>query len=318
MPETRVLLACPQMEELALDIVRRNSDIRLGGMEWKRFPDRFPDLMLHDVDQLVRNDVSFLACFDDPAVIFEQWSAMRHVARLKPKSFRILLPYFPTGTMERSDHEGQVATAESLATMLSALPAAGPGPIPVYIWDIHALPIKGFFGDNVAPRFKTGLKQLFTWLEGRGAKAAGNLTIVFPDDGAKKRFGKMEPFIKAQKRLGFAVAVCRKERVGDERKVVLSEGDVHGRYAVVIDDLVHSGGTLLACGKAVREAGASVVDAYVTHGVLENGNWRKFDGSVFRTVIITDSCPATAKAVHDDPGFRVLSLVDSIVNAIRQ
>ena len=312
MPDTRILLSCPQMAELAAEIAVRNADIQHGKIDWKRFADGFPDLMIHDVDRLLRHDVSFLACLDDPRVIFEQWSAMRHVAKLRPKSFRIILPYFPTGTMERSDHEGQVATADTLASLLSDLPPAGPGPIPLYIWDIHALQNRHYFGNHIAPRFKTGLKQLFRALEGR------KVTIVFPDDGANKRFGKMKAVLDAQKRLGFSVAVCRKERDGDTRKVVLSEGDVKGADAVVVDDLVHSGGTLLECGKAVLEAGAASVEAYVTHGVLEEGNWKKFDGKVFRKFMMTDSCPGTAKAVRGNPRFEVLSLIDSVVNAIRQ
>lgn len=312
MSETRILLSCPQMDDLAARIAKRNADNRRGRIDWRRFPDGFPDLMVHDVEEIVRHHVSFLACLDDPRVIFEQWAMIRHVAKLKPKSFRIILPYFPTGTMERSDHEGQVATADSLAALLSALPPAGPGPIPIYMWDVHALAIRHYFGDNVVPRFKTGLKQLFSALEGRKA------TIVFPDDGAKKRFGKMDAVRDAHERLGFPIAVCRKERVGDGRRVVLSEGDVAGADAVVIDDIGHSCGTLLECGKAVLASGAASVEAYVTHGVLENGNWKKLDGTVFRKVMITDSCPATAKAVQGDPRFQVLSLIDSVINAIRQ
>lgn len=312
MPE-RILLTCPQMAELAAEIVERNRGIKLGRIDWQRFPDGFPNLMVHDVDDLIDNHVSLLACLDDPSVLLEQWSVMRHVAKLKPKSFRILLPYFPTGTMERSDHEGQVATAATLAALLSALPASGPGPIPLYLWDVHALQNRYYFGDNIVPRFKTGLKLLFTALKGR------KVTIVFPDDGAKKRFGKMEAFLEAQKRLGFHVAVCRKERgAGDERRVVLSEGDVRGQDCVVVDDLVHSGETLIACGQAVLDAGASSVEAYVTHAVLENDNWKKFDGSIFRKVITTNSCPATARAVRGNPYFDVRSLADSIANAIRQ
>ncbi len=313
MSETRYLLTCPQMADLATEIVERNHDIKRGQIDWHRFPDAFPNLMVHNVDGLIDGHVSFLACFDDPSVIFEQWSVMHHVAKLRPRSFRILLPYFPTGTMERSDHEGQVATAASLAALLSTLPTSGPGPIPIYIWDMHALAIRHYFGDNVVARFKTGLKLLFTALKGR------KVTIVFPDDGAKKRFGKMEAFLNEQKRLGFQVAVCRKDRgEGDDRRVVLSEGDVHGQDCIVVDDLVHSGGTLIACGRAVLEAGASSVEAYVTHAVLENGNWKKFDGSVFRKVLTTNSCPATARAVAGNHLFDVRSLADSIANAIRQ
>ncbi len=313
MSQRRVLLACPQMAELAAEVASRSQDIKLGQIDWPRFPDGFPNLHVHDVDGLIESHVSFLACFDSPAVIFEQWSVMRHVAKLKPQSFRILLPYFPTGTMERSDHEGQVATAATLSALLSALPPSGPGPIPLYLWDVHALQNRYYFGDNIVPRFKTGLKLLFTALKGR------KVTIVFPDDGAKKRFGKMEAFLKAQRDLGFRVAVCRKERgEGDSRRVILSEGDVRGQDCVVVDDLVHSGGTLLACGQAVLDAGASSVEAYVTHAVLENGNWKKFDGSIFRKFITTNSCPATARAVAGNPLFDVRSLADSITNAIRQ
>jgi phosphoribosylpyrophosphate synthetase len=313
MPETRILLSCPQMEDLAAEIARRNADIKRGQIDWKRFPDGFPDLMVHDTERLARHHVSFLACFDDPRVIFEQWSMIRHVAKLGPKTFRILLPYFPTGTMERSDHEGQVATADSLSALLSKMPPAGPGPVPLYLWDIHALPNRFYFGDNIKPVFKTGLKQLFTEIEGRK-----NVTIVFPDEGAWKRFGKMEPFVAAKARLGFRVAVCRKVRDGDKRYVTLAEGRVRGRDAIVVDDLIHSGSTLIECGRMLLKKGARSVDAYVTHAVCENAGWKKFDGKVFKTLFLTNSCPATAKAVKGQPHFRVLSLCDSAANAIRQ
>ncbi len=314
MSEQRILLSCPQMETLAEEIVRRSKDITHAKIQWQRFPDGFPNLLLPDVDQVIDHHVSFLACFDDPRVIFEQWSMIHHVAKLKPKSFRLLLPYFPTGTMERSDHEGQVATAHSLAALLSSLPPSGPGPIPIYIWDIHALAIRHYFGENVVPRFKTGLKLLFGALEGRNDR----ITIVFPDDGALKRFAKMDAFTAARKRLAFEVAVCRKVRDGDARRVTLAEGDVKGRVAVVIDDLVHSGGTLIECGKAVLAAGADSVEAYITHGVCENEGWKKFEDTVFERLHLTNSCPATAAAVRYHPKFRVHSLADSITNAIRQ
>lgn len=314
MSETRILLSCPEMAGLAAEIARRNpSDIQLGKIDWKRFPDGYPDLMAHDVERLIRHHVAFLACFDDPRVIVEQWSMMFHLAKLKPKSFRILLPYFPTGTMERSDHEGQVATAHTLAAMLSALPPSGPGPIPIYIWDIHALANRHYFGDNVAPRFKTGLKLLFTEIEGRE-----DVTVVFPDEGASKRFGKMDAFIDAKKRLGFEVAVCRKVRDGDRRIVTLAEGQVKDRNTIVIDDLVHSGSTLIECGKMLLDAGAQSAECYVTHAVCENEGWKRFDGSVFRKFHMTNSCPATAKAVKRNPNFHVHSLADSAANAIRQ
>jgi len=55
------------------------------------------------------------------------------------RSLTLVLPYFPTGTMERIEQEGQIATAVTLATILSAIPLCSAGPARIVIYDIHAL-----------------------------------------------------------------------------------------------------------------------------------------------------------------------------------
>ncbi len=308
MTNSRILYASPQMQKLAEEICMRDPRVTLGRISWERFPDTFPDTFLHDVAAVQNADVSFLACFANPDTIFEQMSAIYTLAELGCKSLQILLPYFPTGTMERVDHEGQVATASTLARMLSAVAPAGPGPVPLYIWDIHALPIRHYFGQNISPRFKTGTKLL------KKRIATEKVAIAFPDEGAWKRFKTM--FQDADDQPLFPFIICRKVRDGNKRVVTVSEGDPTGYHVVIIDDLIHSGGTIIECAHALRVAGAREISVYATHGVMEEGAWKKFLNAGFSKVWITDSCPATAAAVDGIEPFEVLSLSESITNAI--
>ena len=297
-----VLLASPSMQPLAKRICEGNDSISYCEISWGHFPDGFPDTFIENKETLMNANVSFLACFDTPATIFEQISVIYDLAEYSPKSFKVLLPYFPTGTMERKDHEGQIATASSLAHMLSAVAPSGPGPVPFYIWDIHALPIRHYFGQNIAPRFKTGTKLLKERLKGQ------KIAIGFPDEGAWKRFHSMFA--------GLPIIICSKVRDGETRIVKISEGDVKDKHVVIVDDLVHSGGTTIKCFDALMTAGAKKVSAFSTHGVMELEAWKKFLNVGFEKVWITDSCPKTAELVSGKGPFEVLSLKESITSAI--
>lgn len=292
---------------LAKEICRLAPEVGLLDVSWGRFPDSFPNIFINGAADLSDADVSFLACFDRADAIFEQVSLMYALAALRPRSLKILLPYFPTGTMERIDTEGQVATASTLAQMLSAIAPAGPGPVPLYIWDIHALPIRHFFGPNIAPRFKSGIKLLREELAGR------DVSIAFPDEGAKKRFKAMFTGISGEP--DFPLIVCRKERIGDKRQVVVSEGEVAGRDVVIVDDLIHSGGTVIECLKALNAAGAKSVSAYATHGVFDCGSEAKFMEAGFARFYVTDSCPSASVLDGQGP-FKVISLAGRMAKAI--
>lgn len=313
----RVLYFSPPMAELARSIAKRHPDIVLGEIGFGRFPDGSPNTKVAGAKELAKADVAFLACFDDWGAYFETLSVHYHLASLAPRSYRLIVPFMKTSTMERATSEDQVITAKTMLQALGAVGPAGPGIVPLYAYDIHALAIQSFAGPNLVLRLKTGLKLLFQKLAEESEPE--KLVIVFPDDGAKKRFGEMPPLVEAQARLGFTVAVCGKTRLGAEgRKVVLMEGDVRGRRAVIVDDLVRSAGTLFACAQALRDNGADAVDAYGTHVVHEDAGWKKFDGNAIRRLYMTDSCPASVQAVRGNPNVEVLSLVDSIANAIRE
>jgi phosphoribosylpyrophosphate synthetase len=159
---------------------------------------------------------------------------------------------------------------------------------------------------------KSGIKYLKRKLEGNA------VSIAFPDAGAHKRFKVMFEEKESDGSAKYPFIVCSKERKGDERRVVIAEGEVAGKDVVIVDDLVHSGGTILECFKALKAAGARTVSAYVTHGVMENGAWERFRDAGFHRVYLTDSCPGTAETVDGIDPFRVITLAASIANAVME
>ena len=88
--------------------------------------------------------VAFLASFSSPAVIFEQLSIIYALPRMFVSSFTLVLPFFPTGTLERMEDEGDIATAFTLARILSNIPISRGGPTSLVIFDIHALQVSTF------------------------------------------------------------------------------------------------------------------------------------------------------------------------------
>ena len=117
-----VLFYCKEMEELARKVAHANSNVELGCIDWDLFADGFPDLFVKNAKMLRNANVCFMASFHSPSVIFEQLSVCYSLPRLFVKSFTLVLPFFPTGTMERVEDEGEVATANSLARMISSIP----------------------------------------------------------------------------------------------------------------------------------------------------------------------------------------------------
>ncbi|CAG9466872.1 unnamed protein product [Pedinophyceae sp. YPF-701] len=276
----------------------------------RSFADGFPNLFVKDALDIRNQHVAYLASFHDPAVIFEQLSVIYALPRLFVSSFTLVLPFFPTGTAERMEQEGDVATAVTLARMLSNIPMSRGGPTSLVIFDIHALQERFYFGDTVLPLFESGIPLLRDEL--RALPDADHITIAYPDEGAWKRF---HTFFD-----DYPEVICTKVRDGDKRIVRLKEGDPKGRHVVIVDDLIQSGGTLIQCQRMLSTLGAAHVSAYATHGVFPSKSYEKFqeekDGG-FKHVWITDSNPVIAKALEGRAPFSVITLARPIADALQ-
>ncbi|KAL1808251.1 ribose-phosphate pyrophosphokinase 4 [Daucus carota subsp. sativus] len=303
------LFYCAEMKALAERIASESDTIELRSITWRTFADGFPNLFISNAHGIRGQHVAFLASFSSPGVIFEQLSVIYALPKLFVSSFTLVLPFFPTGTSERMEEEGDIATAFTLARILSNVPISRGGPTSLVVFDIHALQERFYFGDNVLPCFESGVPLLKNRLQ--QLPDSDNISIAFPDDGAWKRFHKQLQH--------FPTIVCNKVREGDQRIVRLKEGDPKGRHVVIVDDLVQSGGTLIECQKMLAKHGAAKISAYVTHGIFPNRSWERFEHDTngcpengFNYFWITDSCPLTVKEVKNRQPFEVLSLASSI------
>lgn len=314
-----LVMAHSSISGLAEELVRSNP-MRYEKIEvnWKEFESGMPNIFIPEVHRLPQKNVLLLVNFRSKEILLDQLAVIYAIPRYGCRSFTVCLPFFPTGTMERIDQEGEVATAATLSRMLSATPLTPSGPCKFLIFDIHALQIRFYFQDSILPVLLTAMPLLKNVLQKRYKDE--KVAIAFPDEGAKKRFGGF--FAKE----GYPILFCSKVREGDKRVVRIAEGNAQDHHVVIVDDLCNTGGTVIACRDALSSGGAAKVSVFVTHGVFPQESWRKFEKAGFEKIFITDSIPETVKAFQQHVAthgqaspFEVISLaplLDQYVSTI--
>jgi ribose-phosphate pyrophosphokinase len=311
-----VLLTCPEFASVAKDLLKRVPNEMEGAwIEWKVFPDGTPNLRF-DAESVEGRDVILLGSLDLQNLL-PLMSIIYAVPRCLARSFTVILPFFPTGTMERVETEGEVATAKTLARMLSATPSPNLGETTFVVFDIHALATRFYFSDTVKIQLVTAVPLLFKEIALLEATEGVKPVIAFPDEGAKKRFS----IYFASK---FDMILCIKTRVGDKRELVLQEGNPVGRHVIVVDDLIQSGGTLLSCKDLLYAKGAAKVSAFAVHAVFPKESWKSFLTSntpkgkrPFHHVFVSDSVPKVAQVLQGKSPFKILSLAERLAELIQ-
>jgi phosphoribosylpyrophosphate synthetase len=243
-------------------IILESKHFYRGYINWKEYADKTPDIKMNaeTVKRIRGGKVIYFAyfSFNEPNVtsIITQLLFLNSLNHYGVSEINIVLPYFPVGTMERIVGEGEVPTAFSLAHMLNMIPS-GASKNNLYIFDIHALCSRFFFHTNTIPILISMMPNFINEIKSISGKNNGASIIVFPDDGAKKRFEKLvDPSIKT--------VTCSKTRVGDKRKIRIDAGLEHfnnkenkkivGKINLyLIDDLVQTGGTLVETFKGLFE-----------------------------------------------------------------
>ncbi|MBI3419835.1 MAG: ribose-phosphate pyrophosphokinase, partial [Proteobacteria bacterium] len=168
-----------------------------------------------------------------------------------------VIPYYGYARQDRKTGPRTPISAKLVANLLTIS-----GADRVLTMDLHAGQIQGFFDiplDNLhaAPVF---VKHIKATVKG------GDLVAVSPDVGGVVRARSLAKRINAD----LAIIDKRREKAGVS-EVMNIIGDVKGRVCIMVDDIVDSAGTLCNAAVALKEAGASAVYAYVTHGVLSGG-----------------------------------------------
>ena len=224
--------------------------------------------------------------------------------RASAKRITAVIPYFGYARQDRKPGPRTPISAKLVANLITVA-----GADRVLSVDLHAGQIQGFFDiptDNLyaAPVMSADIKARF---------GTDNLMVVSPDVGGVVR---ARALAKRLANAPLAIVDKRRERAG-ESEVMNIIGDVEGRFCILIDDIVDSAGTLCNAAAALKEAGATEVAAYVTHGVLSGGAVARVEGSALKELVITDSI-AAPDAVAEAKKIRTLTIAPLLGEAIKR
>jgi len=205
-----------------------------------------------------------------------------------------VIPYFGYARQDRKSASRTPITAKLVADLLQRA-----GADRILTMDLHAGQIQGFFDipvDDLTSRvvFAKDIKRSIGIREEPEVEQAGTV-FVSPDAGGAVRARKFADMFHGD----IAIVDKRRPEAGVAEVMALI-GDVKNKHAILVDDIVDSGGTLCKAAEAILDAGALSVRAYITHGVLSNGASKKIDASKLEELVISDSIPykGTSKKVR--------------------
>ena len=205
-----------------------------------------------------------------------------------------------------SRQDKKSAPREPISARLVAHMLESAGADRVVTMDLHAGQLQGFF--SVPVDHMTAIMMLTAYF--RDLALGGDLVVVAPDAGRVKLNKKFADLVGAD------LAILDKERPRQQvAQIGYVIGDVKGKTAIIIDDIIDTAGTLCAAGEAVMAAGAERVLAAATHGVFSGAAYENLVGSPFERVVVTDTIPLRSGA----PDFvRVLTCADLLTDSIRR
>ena len=197
-----------------------------------------------------------------------------------------VIPYFGYARQDRKSASRTPITAKLVADLLTTA-----GAHRVLTMDLHAGQIQGFFNipvDDLTSRL------VFAKDIRHNVGTDNGTVFVSPDAGGVVRARKFADMFSGD------IAIVDKRRPEAGKSEVMNLiGDVKGKHAILVDDIIDSGGTLCNAAKAIMDAGALSVRAYITHGVLSGEACQRVEKSVLEELVITDSiadrCPKNCK-----------------------
>jgi ribose-phosphate pyrophosphokinase len=204
-----------------------------------------------------------------------------------------------------SRQDKKSAPREPISARLAARMLESAGADRVLTMDLHAGQIQGFFRTPVD--HMTALFMLTQHFEDLGLS---DLVVVAPDAGRVKLNKKFAS------KLGAELAILDKERPAQQvAEIGYVIGDVRGRTAVLVDDMIDTAGTLQAAAQTVLDEGAARVYAAATHPILSGNAYENLVAAGFEQIVVTDTIPIRPGAPDN---LQVLSCAELLTDSIRR
>ena len=222
--------------------------------------------------------------------------------RASAKRINVVLPYFPYSRSDKKDQPRVPVTAKLIAELLEAAGASR-----VITCDLHNPAIQAYF--NIQCDRLTGEFLLEKYFE---EKKLDDLVVVATDAGSSKKAYKYSEFFKCP------MALIDKRRNGndDNAKAIHIIGDVKGKNALIFDDEISTGGTMMEAVKIVKEHGAKAVYAGCIHPVLCGDAVEKIKNSDLTEFVVTNTIPVEKEKKIEK--IKILSIAPLFAETIRR
>ena len=260
-----------------------------------------------EIEKNVRGaDVFLLQTLSTPVNdnVMELLIIMDALKRASAESVTAVIPHFAYSRQDRKASPRTPISAKLLSDLITVAGASR-----VITMDLHAGQIQGFFNipfDNIyaSPVFLNYIKNHV---------ASDNLILVSPDAGGVDRVSWYA------KRLEKDIAMIDKRRTGpNQAKAMNIVGDVQGKDAIIIDDMIDTAGTLVEAAKALKANGANKIYSFATHGVFSNPAAERIQAcEELEAVVITDTLPLAPEIKAVDK-IKVLSTGEILSKAIHR
>jgi ribose-phosphate pyrophosphokinase len=277
--------------------------VPLGTAKVKNFSDG--EIMVEIGENVRGRDIYVVqsTCYPTNNNLMELLIMIDALKRASAATISAVIPYYGYARQDRKVAPRTPITSKLVADLITTA-----GADRVVTIDLHAGQIQGFFNipvDNLyaAPVMLEHLKRRFP---------DGDAVMVSPDAGGTERARAFA------KRLGCTLAVIDKRRTGPNvAEVMHLIGDVKGKAAIILDDMIDTAGTLTQAARALKEHGAKSIYACATHGVLSGPAIERINDSPIEEVLITDTIPLGDK-VNLTGKVKVLTVAELLAEAIRR
>ncbi|MDL1872523.1 ribose-phosphate pyrophosphokinase [Deltaproteobacteria bacterium PRO3] len=274
--------------------------VPLGAAQVKRFSD---GEVWVEIDENVRGkDVFIIQSTSRPANehLMELLIMIDALKRASAERITAVMPYYGYARQDRKVQPRTPITSKLVADLITSA-----GAHRVLSVDLHAGQIQGFFNIPFDHLYATPI--LLDYIK---ENLMNDLVIVSPDAGGAERARAYA------KRLEVGLAMIDKRRTRPNVSEVMNViGEVEGKTAIIVDDMVDTAGTLTQAAQALADNGAKRVFACATHGVLSGPAVERIEKSVLSALVVTNTI-SQPEAVLKHPKIKVLSMAKLLGEAI--
>ena len=275
--------------------------VELGNAKVAKFSDGEIQV---EILESVRGMDTFLVQPTCPPVshnIMELLIMLDAVKRASASRITVVIPYYGYARQDR-----KVAPRTSISARLVANLITVAGASRVLAMDLHAGQIQGFFDIPVDHLY--ALPAQFEYLK----KVEEKAVIVSPDAGGVERARELA------KRMNASIAIIDKRREqANVSKVMHIVGNVKDRVAILLDDMIDTGGTIVQAAEALMDDGAKAVYACCTHAVLSGNAVERLNKSPIKELVATNTIPLSGEAAKVDK-IKVLDVSPILGEAIKR